>query len=110
MQAVKTVKQNYMPSLELLDLLGKFRKIVNDCIRVGLAENATSMKTLSKKAYRELEAYDVPTYYRLTAIGKAAGILRDNGHALRKQPRVEKPYATMLMLTDFDTQYPMKSI
>jgi len=101
MQAVKAVKQNYTPSPELLDLLGKFRKMVNDCIRIGLAENATSMKALSKKAYNELAGHDVPTYYRLTAISKATGILRNYRHALRKKhPRAGKPYAAKLMLTD----------
>nr|MDO8135294.1 transposase [Candidatus Njordarchaeum guaymaensis] len=74
--------------------------MVNDCIRVGLAENATSMKALSKRTYHELAKYDVPTYYRLTAISKAAGILRNYRHALRKQPKVKKPYATRLVLVD----------
>jgi len=100
MQAFKAVKQIYTPSPELLDLLNAFKKMVNDCIRIGLAENATSMRTLSKKAYHELAGYDVPTYYRLTAISKAAGILRNYRHALRKYPKANKPYADKLMLTD----------
>ncbi|WXG43629.1 MAG: hypothetical protein WED04_06255 [Promethearchaeati archaeon SRVP18_Atabeyarchaeia-1] len=99
-QAVKAVKQSYTPPTELLSLLDEFRKMVNDCIQIGLAENVTSMKALSKKAYRELARYDAPTYYRLTAISKATGILRNYGHALRKLQRVKKPYATRLMLTD----------
>ncbi|WXG47178.1 MAG: transposase [Candidatus Atabeyarchaeum deiterrae] len=101
MQVIKAVKQSYTPSPQLLNLLHEFRKMVNDCIRVGLAENVTSMKALSKKAYHELARHDVPTYYRLTAISKAAGILRNYRHALRrKQPRVKKPYAIKPMLTD----------
>jgi putative transposase len=100
MQALKAVKQNYASSPELLNLLDEFRRMVNDCVRLGLAENVTSMKALSKKAYHELARYDVPTYYRLTAISKAAGILRNYRHALRKQPRVKKPYATRLVLVD----------
>jgi putative transposase len=100
MQAVKAVKQDYAPPPELLDLLGEFRKMVNDCIRVGLAQNITSMKALSKKAYHELERYDAPTYYRLTAISKATGILRNYRRALRKQSRVKIPNATKLTLTD----------
>nr|MDO8100826.1 transposase [Candidatus Njordarchaeota archaeon] len=74
--------------------------MVNDCILVGLVENVTSMKALSKKAYHELARYDVPIYYRLTAISKAAGILRNYRHALGKQLRAKKPYARRLMLTD----------
>ncbi len=74
--------------------------MVNDCIRIGLAENVTSMKALSKKAYHELAGYGTQTYYYLTAISKAAGILRNYRHMLRKQPKVKKPYASRLMLTD----------
>jgi putative transposase len=100
MQAVKAVKQSYTPYPELLDLLDEFRKMVNDCVRVGLAENVTSMKALSKRAYHELAGHDVATCYRLTAISKAAGILRNYRHALRKHPKAKKPYAAKLMLTD----------
>ncbi len=100
MQAFKSVKQSYALSPELLTVLDEFRRMVNDCIRIGLTENVTSMKTLSKKAYHELAGYDVPTYYRLTAISKAAGILRNYRHALRRKLGVKKPYATRLMLVD----------
>jgi putative transposase len=99
-QALKAVKQNYTRSPELLIILNEFRKMVNDCVRIGLAENVTSLKTLSKKAYHQLERYDVPTYYRLTAISKAAGLLRNYRKTLRKHPDAKKPYATKMMLTD----------
>ena len=46
--AVKSVKQNYTPSEQLLDLLNDFRLMVNDCIRIGLKENVTSLKSLSE--------------------------------------------------------------
>lgn len=100
MQAVKAVKQNYTPSPELLALLEAFRKMVNTCIRIGLAENITSMKSLSKKAYHELAVYNVPTQYRLTAVSKATGILSNYRRTLRKQAKVKKPYASKLMLVD----------
>lgn len=100
MQVVKVVKQNYNPSYELLSLLDDFRKMVNDCVRIGLAENATSMKTLSLKAYHQLSRFDAPTQYRLTAISQAAGILRNYRKTLRKRPDAKKPYATKLMLID----------
>ena len=77
MRAVKAVRQNYRPTDELLSLLEDFRCMVNDCVRIGLKENVTSMKSLSMKAYHQLSAYDAPTRYRLTAISRAAGILRN---------------------------------
>lgn len=74
--------------------------MVNDCIRIGLAENATSLKTLSNEAYHQLSRYHVPTRYRLTAISKATGILRNYRKTLRKHLETKKPYASKLMLTD----------
>lgn len=100
MLAVKAVKQNYVSTPEILVLLEEFRKMVNDCIRIGLAENITSLQALSKKAYHQLAKYSVPTYYRLTAISKAVGILRNYRKTLRKHPKAKKPYAIKLMLTD----------
>ncbi len=100
LQAFKAVKQICAPPPELLSLLDEFRRMVNECIRIGLAENVTSMKALSKKAYHELAGHDAPTYYRLTAVSKAASILRNYRHALRKQPKVRKPYAGKRMLAD----------
>jgi len=99
-QAFKAVWQLYEPSNEILSLLEEFRKMVNDCIRIGLAENVTSLFALTKKAYHELARYDAPTKYRLTAISKATGILKTYRSTLRKQPEAKKPYASKLMLTD----------
>jgi len=100
MQAFKAVQQSYTPTAELLSLLDAFRRMVNECIRLGVAANVTSMKALSKKAYHALAEYDVVTYYRLTAISKAAGILRNYRHARRRRRSVKPPYASKLMLTD----------
>lgn len=100
MQAVKAVKQNYKPTPEILALLEEFRRMVNECIQIGLARNITSMKSLSQKAYHQLEKHPIPTYYRLTAISKATGILRNYKQTLKKHPMAKKPYASKLMLTD----------
>ncbi|TLY15046.1 MAG: hypothetical protein E6K86_07035 [Thaumarchaeota archaeon] len=100
MQAVKAVKQNYRPTEEILSLLEDFRCMVNDCVRIGLKENLTSMKSLSMKAYHQLSAYDAPTYYRLTAISRAAGILRNYRKELKRNRSARVPYVTRLSLTD----------
>jgi len=98
--AVKVAKQNYIPTPEILSLLEEFRKMVNDCIWIGLAENTTSLFALTKKSYHQLARYDVPTCYRLTAMSKATGILRNYRKTLRKHPDAKKPYASKIMLTD----------
>ena len=100
MRVIKSVKQNYEPSQELLVLLEDFRKMVNDCVRLGLDKNITSLKALSCETYHALSKYNVPSYYRLTAISKATGILRNYRKAIRKNSKTKKPYADKLMLTD----------
>ncbi len=98
-RAVKSVKQKYSPAQEILGLLEDFRLIINDCIRIGLAkeemegEIITSMLKLSLVCYRQLAVYDLPTCYRLTAISKAAGILRNYRREKAKNPRTKRPHA-----------------
>ncbi len=65
--------------------------MVNDCVRIGLKDNLTSMKSLCMKAYYQLSAYDVPTCYRLTAISRATGILRNYRKELKKNRSARFP-------------------
>ncbi len=97
--AVKAVQQNYTPNNKLLGLLEQFRQMVNDCIRIGLAENVTSLKSLSLKAYRQLEQYDAMSYYKLCAISKAASILKNHRKAERRGKPVKQPHARKPQLT-----------
>ena len=88
MRVFKSVWQRYAPTPEVAWLLEQFRQMLNDCIRIGLAENVTSLKALSLKAYRQLSRYDVASYYELCAISAATGILRDYRKVKRKNPHV----------------------
>jgi len=72
---------------------------VNHSIQVGLKENVTSLKSLSLKSYRQLSSYDAPSYYKLCAISKAVGILKNYRKAKRKNLKVQTPCARKLMLT-----------
>ncbi len=99
MLEVKAVQQNCTLDTELLGLLEQFRQMMNDCIRIGLAENLTSLKALSTKAYSQLATYDAMSYYKLCAISKAAGILRNFRKAERRGKRVRRPYAQRAQLT-----------
>jgi len=102
MRVLEAVKQDFSPEATLLSLMDTFRKMVNDCIRIGLEENKTSMKSLSLVSYSYLKRYDVKSYYRLCAISRAAGILSNYRKSLRKKVRrkcVKKPYCTKRMLT-----------
>ena len=73
--------------------------MLNNCIRIGLDENITSLKSLSLKAYRLLEQYDAMSYYKLCAISKAAGILKNYRKAERRGKPVKQPYAQRPQLT-----------
>jgi putative transposase len=72
---------------------------MNDCVRIGLAENVTSLKSLSMRAYGQLAAYDVMSYYKLCAIGRATGIIRNYRKARKKNSQTKEPYARRSQLT-----------
>jgi len=96
---VKAVKQNYSPTPEVLMLLESFRSMLNQCVRIGLETNATSMKSLSLKTYKQLCHYDVLSCYKLCASSAAAGILRNYHKAKRKSPNTKIPYCHREQLT-----------
>ena len=99
MRALKAVQQHYTPGPEILQMLDQFRQMLNECVRIGLTENVTSLKSLSTKAYNQLATYDVMSYYKLCAISKATGILRNYRKARRKNPKTKQPYARRQQLT-----------
>lgn len=99
MRVIKSVIQRYEPTPEILGLLGNFTAMVNDCIRIGLEENATSLKSLSIKAYHKLDHYTVSTAYRLTAISRAVGVLRNYHKSIRKHP-TKIPFCFKPILVD----------
>lgn len=97
MLALKSTKQNYTPSNRVLELLELFRRMVNNCIRIGTTSNVSSLKSLSLKAYHELHHYDVPSY-KLCAISRAAGILASRKKSLRRGIPTRSPYAVKKQL------------
>ena len=100
MRVVKSVRQYYSPTKETHGLLEDFRLMVNDCVRIGLKENITSMRRLCLASYRALAEHPAVTYYRLTAISRAAGVLRSYRKSLRRNSQMKIPHAKKLMLTD----------
>ena len=99
MRAVKTVQQHYGPSPEILRMLDGFRLMLNTCVQVGLAENVTSLRALSLKAYKQLAPYDAMSYYKLCAISNATGILRNYRRTARHVEKPTTPYFRRLRLT-----------
>jgi putative transposase len=88
---IKTVNRQIIISQGMLDLMSKFRNMVNHCIRIGLQNNVTSLKTLSTMSYRYLDGYDILSYYKLHAISRASGILQNRENQLKEDLRPRLP-------------------
>jgi len=73
--------------------------MVNDCIRIGLGENISSLKALSIKSYHSLKGYNIPSYYKLCAISRASGILQARKKSIRRGIPTKSPYAVKNTLT-----------
>ncbi|MGI0015056.1 MAG: hypothetical protein ACREBU_16685 [Nitrososphaera sp.] len=96
--AIKSVKQSFIPTEKVVKLMTTFRQMVNHCIRIGLENNASTLKRLSKLAYAELARYDIISYYKLCAISRAAGILSNRKKSLKRRREPRQPYATRPLL------------
>src|SRR5438552_7240776 len=91
--AVKSVWQHYISSSEVLGMLELFRRMVNDSIRTGLLNDASSLRKLSLLSYNQLARYDSPSYYKLCAISRATGILAARKRSVRRGYATRTPYA-----------------
>jgi len=98
MFAMKSIKQPFEPSAELVSMMATFRLMVNHCIRIGLENNATTMKKLSLLSYRTLSEYDIQSYYKLTAIAQAAGRLSQMKRSIKKGIRTKSPFVSVITL------------
>jgi putative transposase len=97
MLPVKSTRQNFTPNIEQLQMMEIFTQMVNDCIKIGLENNCSTMKKLSLLSYHKLVKYDIMSYYKLNAISHAAGRLRQRKQSIKrgiktKSPFVQKPF------------------
>jgi len=97
--ARKSVTQRFKPSDAILDLMRDFKAMTNICIQVGLQHDASTLKRLSLLSYHELQAFHVPSYYKLCAISKAAGILAARKKSIRRGYPTKIPYLKKLLLS-----------
>src|SRR5438309_429448 len=67
--------------------------MINDAIRIALVYDATTLRRLSLLAYNELARYDSPSYYKLCAISRAAGILAARKKSIRRGFIARTPYS-----------------
>src|SRR5207249_7997129 len=73
-------------------------RMVNESIRIGIANDASSLRRLSLLSYNQLAQYDSPSCYMLCAICRAAGILASRRKSLRRGFATRTPYAVRQQL------------
>src|SRR5207249_4176314 len=96
--AFKSVWQHYAATRDLLGLLEVFRRMVNESIPLGLANDASSLRRLSLLSYNQLARYDSPSCYKLCAISRAAGILAARNKSVKRGFPTRTPYAVRQQL------------
>src|SRR2546430_13409786 len=96
--AFKSVWQHYAPTRDVLGLLEVFRRMVNESIPIGIANDASSLRRLSLLSYNQLAQHDSPSCYKLCAISRAAGILAARNKSIRRGFATRTPYAVRQQL------------
>jgi putative transposase len=82
----------------MLDLMEQFRLMTNECVDAGLKNDASSLGKLSKLCYHSLKRFGTPSYYRLTAMSRAAGILSAGKKSQKRGNRTKNPHAQKPLL------------
>ncbi len=79
-----------------------FRRMVNECVRIGIQQKKTSMKSLSLVTYPYLKVQYgnlISPYYRLCANSRATGILSTYRKSIRKGKQVKVPHCSRRFLS-----------
>lgn len=97
MLVYKAIRQQFTPTQELGTMMETFRQMVNECIRIGLDNNISTLKKFSSNHYHNLKKYDIQSKYKLTAMSQACGRLAQMKRSIRegqppKSPYVQKPH------------------
>lgn len=99
--AIKSVKQPYQPTQELLQMMEMFRRMVNDCIKNGLENDVSTRIKLTKLCYHELEGYNIYSVYKICAISHAARILANRKTSTKRGYEPRQPYAKRPLLAAY---------
>ncbi len=88
---IKSIRQNFTPNTEQLQMMETFSEMISHSIRIGLDHDCSTMKKLSMLSYSQLRDYPVLSYYKLTAISQAAGRLSLKKD-IKKGRKVKSPF------------------
>ena len=93
-KAVKSIRQDFTPNMDLQSMMEIFRQMVNHCIKIGLGNNCSTLKKLSLLSYNLLSEYKIQSYYKLTAISQACGRLSQMKRSIKKGQKPKSPYVS----------------
>ena len=74
--------------------------MVNDCIRIGLENNCSTLKKLSILSYHKLEHYPILSSYKLNAISQACGRLSQMKQSIKRGVKTRTPFVRTLYLVN----------
>src|SRR3989441_12135726 len=72
--------------------------MVNESLQIGIANDVSSLRKLSLLSHNQLAHHDSPSYYKLCALSRAAGILAARTKSIRRGFATQTPYAVRAML------------
>ena len=75
--------------------------MVNDCVEIGLSCNVTALKRLSLLSWPRRREYECPSYYKVSAVSRAAGILATRKKSLRRGKHTKNPYSVRPQITAY---------
>jgi putative transposase len=67
--------------------------MVNDCVEIGLSSDVTALKHLSILSWPRRRKHNCPSYYKVCAVSRAAGILSARKKSLRRGIHTKNPYS-----------------
>lgn len=73
-------------------MMETFRQMVNECIRLGIEDNTSTLKRLSSLHYKDLQKYQIQSKYKLTAISQACGRLSQMKRSIKEGRKPRSPY------------------
>jgi len=94
----KGVKLGFEENKGLIEVMYKFRDLVNFCIKKGLEKNISSIFKLRKEVYDEFKQSGLHCHYIHNACEVASSMLKNYRRAKRKNKYVEEPKVKKLFL------------
>jgi putative transposase len=74
--------------------------MVNDCIKIGLRNNCSTLKKLSQLSYCKLKGYQIHSTYKVNAISQACGRLAQMKRSIKKGIKTKLPYVSKPFLVN----------